>query len=152
MKVDLHISGRSYNADLSKPLDISLPAGDVKCFHAPDFAAEPLVSGDFIGSVKEGAPVNFFNVRINPHGNGTHTECIGHITEANESIHQLLDSYHFPARLVSVPLKKLKNGDQVVSIKALQTACPEKLPEALILRTLPNSDDKMRKDYSDTNP
>jgi len=152
MKINLHINGSSYSTDLSLPLDISISAGRVKCFRAPDFAVKPVEAGRFIGSVKQGAPVNFFNMHINPHGNGTHTECLGHITETHEPIHQLLKSYHFPAQLVSVPLKTLENGDQVISSEALQSACPDTLHEALILRTLPNSDDKTHKDYSDTNP
>ena len=39
----------------------------------------PVVAGDFVGSTASGGPVNFFNIRVNPHGNGTHTECVGHI-------------------------------------------------------------------------
>ena len=35
----------------------------------------------FTGSVAEGGSVNFRNIAFNPHGNGTHTECLGHITE-----------------------------------------------------------------------
>lgn len=151
MKIQVHIDGYDYTCDLSKPLDISIPAGQVKCFRAPDFVAGPLVAGDFIGSVKEGSPVNFFNVQINPHGNGTHTECLGHITDTQESINEQLTSYHFIAQLVTVPLIEF-NGDQVISLEALKAACPVELPAALILRTLPNTDDKLKKNYSDTNP
>lgn len=151
MKIELYVNGIYYTCDLSQPLDISIPAGQVKCFRAPDYSAAPLTAGNFIGSVKAGSAINFFNVQINPHGNGTHTECLGHITEHQESINQQLTSYHFISQLVSVPLVEF-NGDRVISLEALNTACPVELPEALIIRTLPNNDEKTNKDYSDTNP
>ena len=37
------------------------------------------------GSVAEGGSVNFYDIDFNPHGHGTHTECIGHISKEKES-------------------------------------------------------------------
>ena len=144
--------GRTYCCDLTKPIDISIPMGQVKCFYATDFKTHPYVSGNFIGSVKAGAPVNFFDVQFNPHGNGTHTECFGHITKQQESINDHLKQFHFVAQLVSVPLHAKEDGDQIITKGHLQTVCPDVLPEALILRTLPNTTEKLTVDYSGTNP
>ncbi|MEM9886829.1 MAG: cyclase family protein [Bacteroidota bacterium] len=141
-----------YHCNLAKPIDISIPLGQVKCFYATDFEVKAYTSGNFVGAVKAGAPVNFFDVQMNPHGNGTHTEGLGHITEAQEAVNEVLKQYHFIAQVVSVEWTEIKNGDQVISYQKLQAACPEVLPDALVLRTLPNSKDKLTKDYSGTNP
>ena len=45
-----------------------------------------------------------------------------------------------------------KEHDQVITKEALQTACPDELPPALIIRTLPNLTDKLIADYSGKNP
>lgn len=143
---------KELTCDLSQPIDLSIETGRVKCFHAPDFMALPYQSGDFIGSVKKGAPVNFFNVSFNPHGNGTHTECLGHITPEQESIHSQLKQFHFFARLISVQTHSMDENDQVIRLQEIQESFDGKLPEALIIRTLPNNTDKLTQNYSDTNP
>ena len=151
MIVSLDYKNKKYWIDLSQPIDISIPTGRVKCFYAPDFRATPYVSGDFIGSVKAGAPVNFYNVHCTPHGNGTHTECLGHITEKQESVNQQLQQYHHIAYLVSVDLEK-RGGDEIITENALAENCPNELPNTLIIRTLPNTLSKLSRDYSGTNP
>lgn len=143
---------QDYECDLSKPLDISIPIGQVKCFYATDFKINPYVAGDFIGAVKAGAPVNFFDVQFNPHGNGTHTECVGHITTLQESVNENLKRFHFIAQLVSVPLTKKSNGDHIITKAALKAVCPTNLPEAIVIRTKPNRKNKLTADYSGTNP
>ena len=152
MKIQLSYGGENYEADLGKALDISIPLGQVKCFYANDFEIAPYESGDFIGSVKAGAPVNFFNVKLNPHGNGTHTECLGHITVRQESLNDQLRQFHFVSYVISISPAKTEEGDLVITREQIEKACPENLTEGLIIRTLPNSKDKLEKDYSGTNP
>ena len=152
MKIQLEHGNEQYEADLSKALDISIPLGQVKCFYATDFETRPYQSGDFVGSVKAGSPVNFFDVKMNPHGNGTHTECLGHITLKQESLHDQLKQFHFIAHLISISPVKTEEGDLVISEEQIEAACPENLAEGLIIRTLPNTKVKLGKDYSGTNP
>jgi len=152
MEIQLKHAGRKYSCNLNEPLDISIPTGQVKCFYAPDFIASPYVNGSFIGSVKKGAPVNFFNVEFNPHGNGTHTESLGHITTKQESINSVLKQFHFVSYVLSVAVQTKKNKDKVISLGALKENCPSTLPKALIIRTKPNRKSKLSKDYSGTNP
>lgn len=152
MKIQLDYRGRKYSCDLSHPLDISIPLGDVRCFGATEFQVSPFKDGNFVGSVEAGAPVNFFDVKLNPHGNGTHTECLGHITENQESINDQLKEFHFMATLVSVPLSAAANGDLVITKELLVDAVINGISEALIIRTLPNSSAKLTTDYSNTNP
>lgn len=40
-----------------------------------------VISGGFIGDVKKGGACNCEDILMNPHGNGTHTECVGHVSE-----------------------------------------------------------------------
>jgi len=152
MIIQTIINDKSYSVDLSKPIDISIAVGQVKCFYAPDVEMQPYESGDFIGAVNKGAPVNFFNVHFNPHGNGTHTECLGHITPEQESVNEKLKQFHFPAFLVTVPLVKLENGDQVITLEQMESSLPIKIPKGIIIRTSPNESVKLTADYSGTNP
>lgn len=152
MNIQLIHNNQGYRCNLGQPIDISIPLGQVNCFHATAFEARPYVAGDFVGAVKSGAPINFFDVQLSPHGNGTHTECLGHITTQQESINNQLKQFHFIAQLVSVPLTKKLDGDQIITKEALQKACNDELPEAIIIRTLPNPSSKLRADYSGTNP
>ena len=152
MNIQLTHNGDSYNCNLAQPIDISIPVGQVKCFYATDYKASPYTSGSYIGAVEHGSPVNFFDIQLNPHGNGTHTECLGHITKEHECINDLLKKFHFVAQLVSVPLTKNIDGDEVITLAALKAGCLGNLPDALIIRTLPNLVSKLTKDYSGTNP
>ena len=152
MIIQLSYEQDQYQCDLSQPLTISIPLGQVRCFFAPRMQKSPVEIDDFIGSVKKGGPVNFFDISFNPHGHGTHTESIGHLTAEQQTLHSCLTNHHFIARLISVPLSTLSNGDYVLEGSQLRSACPDPVPEALIIRTLPNHPDKLTKDYSGTNP
>ena len=157
MWITFQHQGRDYRADLSKPLDIAIPLREgletVNCFYAPPMETEPVVAGDFIGSTAQGGPLNFLNVRLNPHGNGTHTECVGHIAKEPYTINQSLKQFHFPALLVSIFPTKTDGGDRVVFREQLEEAMAgTPAVEALLLRTLPNDELKLRTNYSGANP
>lgn len=156
MKVIVPILEKEMVADLSKPIDISIPLStqkQVNCFFAPLFETSPVVAGDFVGSTAQGGPLNFLNLHLNPHGNGTHTECVGHIAKEPYTINQSLRQFHWPARLVSLFPQKMENGDRVITKEQwIETLGSERLPPALILRTLPNHPDKLGRSYSGNNP
>ncbi len=152
MNIQITYKGQSYQSDLAKPIDISIPMGQVKCFYATAFQIRPYVAGDWIGAVKAGSPVNFFDIQMSPHGNGTHTECVGHITPEQESINDELKQFHFFAQVVSVAWTLNEEGDKVITKAALLAACPSEIPEAIVIRTLPNATSKQTMDYSGTNP
>jgi len=141
--------------DLSKPLDISIPmrgdASNVNAWYVGHPRIEPHVDGDFIGKVSEGASTNFNDIWFNPHAHGTHTECVGHITEGFHSVNQNLKQYFFKAEVITLAPEKYQD-DFVISRKQLQYALGNKKREALVIRTLPNLKEKMTKQYSNTNP
>lgn len=142
--------------DLDHSIDISIPlvsgAAVPKCFWAPNMVIDPVKSGDFIGDIDQGGVVNFKNITINPHGNGTHTECVGHIISGDYTIHNSLKKCHSFARLVSV-IPENVNEDTVVTLSTFPIDFFENLKEeTIIIRTYPNTDAKLSKDYSGTNP
>jgi len=141
--------------DLSKPLDISIPISgestNVNAWYVDHPKIAPYTDGDFVGKVSEGASTNFNNISFNPHAHGTHTECVGHITEDFHSVNQNLKQYFFKAEVITLAPEKYQD-DFVISRKQLQYALGNKKREALVIRTLPNLKDKMTKQYSNTNP
>lgn len=156
MKITVTHQNKSYQVDLNKPLDISIPLKEglntVNCFYAPPMETNPVIAGDFVGSTQMGGPLNFLNVKINPHGNGTHTECVGHIAKEKFTINQSLQQYHFMAKLVSVFPRKIDNGDRVIFKDQIEAVFKNESVEAIVIRTLPNDDLKMRTNYSGANP
>lgn len=122
MKFTIEHLGASYQADFSSGIDLSSVLGirgkEMKAWWADDVDISPVVNGDWIGSVAEGAPVNFFNIRFNPHGNGSHTETYGHISPNKESVHDAFSRYHFIAQLVKLSPEK-RGDDEVVPLQSL---------------------------------
>jgi kynurenine formamidase len=107
--------------------------------------------GNWIGKVSEGSSTNFNNIFFNPHGHGTHTECLGHITREFYSINQCLKQFFFTAELISIEPENI-NVDKIITKEQIEKGLSGKTPEAIIIRTLPNLDNKKHKNYSKTNP
>jgi arylformamidase len=156
MIIEFSFKEKKYLADLSKPLDISIPlrAGEknVSAWYVDPVKIEPVKTEHFVGDVNQGGSVNFRNISFNPHGNGTHTECVGHISKENYTINKCLQKFHFIAELVTITPEEKENGDKTISLSLLKKALAGKIPEAIIIRTLPNEIEKTDKDYSNTNP
>lgn len=155
MLAEIAFEGERYRVDLSRPLDISIPmesgARNPNAFgiQAPLF--EPFRAGGFVGSVAEGGSVNCENLLINAHGNGTHTECVGHISKERITIHQALTRFMFPARLITVRLKELPGGDRIIALSDVIPLVSRGVT-ALVIRALPNGDEKLTGHYSGNNP
>lgn len=147
-------NNQSYTIDLSKPQDISIPLRaskeNVNAWYISEPKFEPVKDGGWTGKISEGASTNFNNIIFNPHGHGTHTECVGHITPEFHSINKQLKQFFFLAEVVSVKPKKLKE-DNIITKEQIKNAITSKNSKALIIRTLPNKEDKLNKQYSHTN-
>ncbi|MCB9261730.1 MAG: cyclase family protein [Flavobacteriales bacterium] len=141
--------------DSSVYFDLSTPISDgennVNAYYIANPVFQPFRGGDFVGSVALGGACNCENLTLNAHGNGTHTECVGHISKEKYTINQCLKEFVHVARLISVTPEKLENGDLVISEKWLEGFDYTNV-NALIIRSLPNDDSKLRKQYSGTNP
>lgn len=110
--------------------------------------------GDFVGSVEEGGPCRCDIVTIAPHGNGTHTECIGHVGGQSFVLGDCLRDVLFLARVVTVPLHFFSDGSSCVRDADLKAVWDKGLEgtDALVLRTLPNDDEKRRRIWSGRQP
>jgi kynurenine formamidase len=145
--------------DFLKPLNISLPVkyenSGVNAFYLDEPVFTPFRMGNFVGSVSEGGACNCEVVTLSPHGNGTHTECIGHISKERITINDSLKECNLFARLVSIT-PEIQADDRVITaetlLKAFKNSPLLKDCTALIIRTLPNNLLKASKKYSGTNP
>ena len=145
----------NFEIDLSKPIDISIPITNSDknpiAWYIEKPEIEPVRFGDWIGKVSEGSSTNFNNIFFNPHGHGTHTECLGHITREFYSINQCLKQFFFKAELISVEPENI-DDDFVITKKQIEKSLNGKFPSAIVIRTLPNLDEKKHRNYSKTNP
>ena len=148
--------GKNYHIDFYKPIDISIPlSSDKNCtsaWYVESMKLEAVKNGDWIGDVNLGGSVNFRNIIFNPHGNGTHTECVGHISKEFITINKCLTQFMFLAEVITILPTQLDNGDFVITKKQIKTALEDNNPEAIIIRTLSNGLNKLTMQYSDTNP
>lgn len=146
----------NYEVDLSKPIDISIPLTNNDqnpiAWYLDQPVIEPVKNGDWIGKVAAGSSsTNFNNISFNPHGHGTHTECLGHITHEFYSINQCLKTFFFSASLITIEPKKIEE-DKVITKEQLVYILEKNKPKAVVIRTIPNSENKKSRKYSNTNP
>lgn len=154
MRITLASNLESYTFDPSKPLDISIPLEASNknpiAWYLDKPKISPVVAEDFIGKVTKGASVNFNNIEFNPHAHGTHTECAGHITKKVYSINKNLKTFFFLAEVITVAPEN-DDQDKIISKKQLQFALGNKKRDAIVLRTIPNTKEKISRQYSNTN-
>jgi len=145
--------------DLSILLDFGGP--QPRHFAAAQATAEPMRAGDFVGDTRQGGSCNAGVLRFNPHCNGTHTECVGHITSERATVPDLGPNGPCLAALVSVGAATAANtpercagnaghDDLVITAESLDRAMASihAAPlEALVVRTLPNMPGKRFTDY-----
>lgn len=155
MLAKIEYKAREYQIDLSKPLDISIPlrgeTSNVNAWYLDHPKIEPHQEGGSVAKVSEGAAINFNDIWFNPHAHGTHTECVGHITEEFHSINTHLNHYFFAAELLTIAPEK-QGSDFVISKKQLEYVLGQGRRDAIVIRTLPNTKAKLSRQYSHTNP
>lgn len=170
MSSTIRVCGRDYSladfVDLSIPLIFGGPQPNA--FGVEPAAAEPCISGELIGDTRHGGSCNFERYTLVPHCTGTHTECLGHITKSRISIRECLLDTFLPALLVTAEPQKSRDcretysvkfgeSDELITQTTLEAAMAhlnsdEAMPPALIVRTAPNDDSKLARQYGDTIP
>ncbi len=168
-EVVLERAGQRYVADLGDPLPIAIPldfdGAQPNHFDAPRARAAPLTHGHWVGDVLAGGTVNCAALALVPHCNGTHTECVGHITQDRVSVTSILRGGMHLARVVTVKPTRVDRTDEttdplsardewVITAATLQSAL-DQLPgtsTGLILRTLPNDVHKLNRTYEGSAP
>lgn len=174
MKNLLQFNGRNY--DLINPIDISVPlrfnGPQPNAYGVERAASTPCEYGTLVGDTRRGGSVNFEQYTFIPHCNGTHTECVGHITHERISVRDCLNDVLASAMLVSVePVRK--GDDFVIDVEELQARLPKTFAKraddaadcdakasasaraisgrSLIVRTLPNDGSKLSRTYDAEN-
>jgi arylformamidase len=147
--IEISVDGRRWRGtsgavSLAIPLDFDGP--QPRFFIDTPASAVPLAAGSFTGEVRSGASCNCSVHTLAPHCHGTHTECIGHITEDRHTLAELEPEPVRLALLVTLPA-----DTHAITRAVLMTAAErwEGLPwTALIVRTVPNDPDKRFRQYA----
>jgi kynurenine formamidase len=129
-------------------------------------SAKACEAENLVGDTRRGGSCNFEQIKFIPHCNGTHTECVGHITHERISVHDSLKDSLVPATLISVNAENAFESSETYSVdltkedklitknsleKALEKADTDWL-EGLIIRTLPNEKSKKTRRYMENLP
>lgn len=167
MKLTVTLGESQYSAALAQAHNIAISVQfdgpQPNHFGVPQATAQAIEGGGFVGDTRRGGSCNVDQITLIPHCNGTHTECVGHIVDERQSVHELLQDTLLPAQVITVSPEivsgdcdsyepPLDNGDQVIS----QSALAEQLGsidqaelKALVIRTLPNDFDKQSMHYDE---
>lgn len=156
MQATVQLNNQVYRFDTGYPIEISIPLyfnqSGPNAWYATIPEATPIKSGSFVGSVQAGGTVNFYQLRLTPHGNGTHTESVGHIAPEWVPVSESLRESWFLAQLISLYPTKTAQGDRIITQPQLAEVLPPVVPRALLIRTLPNDPLKLKTNYSGANP
>ncbi len=174
MIVSFTISGQNYRIDTKKPLDLAIPlnfdGAQPNAYGVGKAVSKPCEAGAIVGDTRQNGSCNFEQITLIPHCNGTHTECVGHITNERISIHDCLKDAFIPASLISVKPEntnetnetyaiELSENDKLITRKSIENAL--RIPssrfqipniEGLIIRTLPNDESKLTREYLEIIP
>lgn len=151
MQFEAH--GRRLQVDFGKPFSIAIPLDfsgpQPSCFGAPRAVARPLEVGGFVGDTRAGGSCNCEVLTLAPHCNGTHTECVGHVTDDRVAVTDRVPGGVALALLVTVvPADAASSdedsdpapaaGDRLVTAASLRAAIGAHRgprPAALVVRT-----------------
>ena len=164
----IKLASGEYKIETDSPLDISIPldfsGSQPNAYGAAAASAKTCEFGSFIGDTRRGGNCNFEEYTVIPHCNGTHTECVGHISNERISIIESLKDVFVPSTLISIVPEnaadtdekydpKKDEGDLLITLKNLKDSLiytNKDFLQGLIIRTLPNDDTKKSRNYSDT--
>lgn len=172
MTITIEINGRTFTIDESNPVNIAIPldfyGAQPNAYDVERATSKPCEAGELIGDTRRGGSCNFEQITFIPHCNGTHTECVGHITDERIFVNDCLKDVFVFAELISVLPEKpsetndsypieLNENDLLITRSTIENALQKpktesQSPKSLIVRTLPNDDSKLSKTYIDEIP
>jgi arylformamidase len=144
--------GKSYAANLDEPIAISIAVQrehSVGSFGIVPASYRTYTDGDFIGNTNQGGPCNLETITFTPHGNSTHTECVGHIADSPFLVNDHIADTYYLAALWS--LSSLGTNDKMSLNFEKQNFIELNDVDALVIRSLPNTPDRIHTDYSGQN-
>ncbi len=159
MKVEVNLD----NPPISIAIPLKFNGPQPNHFGAGAATTRPMKSGNFIGDTRQGGSCNADEITLNPHCNGTHTESISHVVDELIAPHEVVKQPLMPAYLLTVSPQQMSNLDNnkdtylpplnpedMVLSKEVFTAVRENIHKnvkALIIRTLPNQETKLKQIY-----
>ncbi len=174
MKALLEVHGRRLAVQLQHGHDLAVhvafdAAAGIEAFSLPKAVRAPVAAGSFVGDTRRGGSCNCETLTITPHGDGTHTEGVGHLLDARVPVTSLCDSGLLLARVVTVAPVRLgdvadtvvghrDDDDRVIAAGPLARALDATpfdvtLPiDALVVRTPGGAAAKRTMRWSGTNP
>lgn len=148
MILNFKTSQGSFEFDSTAGIDISTPIRfsneNLSAFGVGSPQKSPYKVGEFVGSVDHNGSCNCDVVTLLPHCHGTHTECVGHVLKRPVSVSDVFKSDFFMAQVVTVK----PESDGKISRSILEKIDVQNI-DALVIRTLPNGDDKLSRVYDD---
>jgi len=165
MKVTIQLASLMYDVDIHNSMDIAIPLHFNSTQPNPHGVAiatsSPQKVPGMIGDTRQKGSANWEKYVLTPHSNGTHTECVGHLTDERIAIHKSFAKAFIPAVLISVTptpseesqdtyLPEKKSSDRMITHASLVQAltdCPNVFCEGLVIRTLPNDIGKQERCY-----
>ena len=149
------INKKEYRINLNNGVSIATPFHQKnhlpRAFYSPDLDIEPVRNEGWIGSTTEGGILNFKNIFINPHGNGTHTECVGHIATEPYYIKDCLQRNHHLGQLFTLQPEQ-RGEDTVITKNLVNNLDLQNEVNCILIRTLPNQEADKIRDWSGSNP
>jgi arylformamidase len=170
MILSFKLSNNIYEFDSEKGIDISIPLNfhgeQPEAYGAEIASAEVYISDNFIGDTRKGGSCNFEKYTFIPHCNGTHTECVGHISLDRIFVNETLKDTFIPCTLISVKpenpldsnetyIPEKNKSDCIITKKLISGLLKNNKKDflsGLIIRTLPNDVSKMSRDYLKVSP
>ncbi|MFN5889603.1 MAG: cyclase family protein [Bacteroidota bacterium] len=151
MSIQIFLDNRWYKINGQNPIDLSLSTGtngqNPNAFFINPAQFEPIRVGGFVGSVHEGGSANCEVLTLCAHGNGTHTECVGHISENRISLPDVWqDGFHL-AQLVTIDVEE----KGYISLEQVMAVHWHEGISAVVFRSLPNDAWKMSFNWSGNN-
>lgn len=158
-----------YQFDTDEAISIAIPLNfnqqQPNHFGAEIATKEAINGGNFIGDTKRGGSCNVDSITMVPHCNGTHTETVAHIVHQHVAVGKNLANSLSLCQLISVTpvnaedtngyyLPELEDTDKVIDLANLKSQLQQSQLDqiqALVIRTLPNDDDKKTCTYNDDN-
>ena len=170
MDLTAEIGDVLYRVDIDSGIDISVSLDfggaqpnlyDVPAAGARAYGVGSSIPSQNIGDTRAGGNCNFSELNLIPHCNGTHTECIGHLTDERLHVLELLNDTFIPCVLASVSpvaasdtaetaLDALSPENLVVTRQDIENhlrRTPQEFRGCIVVRTFPNHLSKRFQQY-----
>ena len=170
MIIEVQNLHRRYRIDSSQSIDISIPfqfnGNQPNFYDVQPGKMMPLKTGDTSWSVAQGAGCNVPEISMNIHCSGTHTESVGHLLKDPGDVGNIVKDSFLPAVLITVSPVNFEDcnesyhctvemNEKIIlkhAIKDQVEKWSDTQPTALVIRTIPNNDNKKSLRFNDSPP